>query len=119
MYLPTGPEDIRFAEEHELAAGDELQQDSYPSLTNISAIHFYKFVPVPEERRRPEFVFIPFDPKDGRKKNEYVEVFLADWNNLWEAGQLRQGFDFRHWPRGGSITVLHMMYWTLPPVERK
>jgi hypothetical protein len=99
MYLPTGPDDIRFAEEHELATGDELEQDSYPSLTNISAIHFYNFVPVPEERRRPEFLFIPFDPKDGRKKNEYVEVFLADWNNLWEAGQLRQRFDFRHWPR--------------------
>lgn len=44
-------------------------------------------------------MFIPFDPKDGRKKNEYVEVSLADWNNLWEAGQLRQFF-FRHWPRG-------------------
>lgn len=42
---------------HVTPPADELNDERYPSLYNISPAFFYRFIPVPVgKRRRPEYV---------------------------------------------------------------
>ncbi len=67
-------------------APEKLNPDSYPAAFNLSAEHFFQFVPVPKEILPPEFVYVPL-PKSPRFTDE--EVAISNWNLMWEAGHLR------------------------------
>lgn len=81
-----------------LATGKDLSRGNFPSLTNVSAAHIYRFVPRPTRRLIPEFVFIPFELERGKYPFELKEeklkirLLVAQWSFLWEAGQLRPEF---------------------------
>jgi hypothetical protein len=85
-------ETLKFAQEH-IAKGKDLDPEMYPELFNLSAAFFYKFVPHPTKRKNPEFVYIPLDFEKG-DRDEMVkkDVLIAQWNSIWEAGQLRADF---------------------------
>jgi hypothetical protein len=65
---------------------EKLNPDSYPAAFNLSAEHFFQFVPVPKEIMPPEFVYVSL-PKSPRFTDE--EVAISNWNLMWEAGHLR------------------------------
>ncbi len=65
---------------------EKLNVESYPAAFNLSAEHFFQFVPVPQEVLPPEFVYVPL-PKSPRYTDE--EIAISNWNFMWEAGHLR------------------------------
>jgi hypothetical protein len=73
-----------------LAAGDDLAPDRFPELGTLSAIHMYKFVPVPRVQGEapPEFVYVK-EP-NGKKQRLAFQVAVTEWNWLWESGDARR-----------------------------
>jgi hypothetical protein len=86
----------------ELHLQDDAGKDSenFPQLWTLSPKFFYRFLPVPKEIGPvPEYAYVN-DPHYIRsltqeEKAEY-EIFVANWNNTWEARGLRsEMFDER------------------------
>jgi len=77
---------------------DELNDDLYPSLFNISAAFFYQFMPIPlGGRRRPEYVYV--DTKSTRLKFPDLQGAVCTWNLAWEAGHFRKTMMDKRFPR--------------------
>lgn len=77
---------------------DELNDDQYPGLYNISPAFFYDVVPVPiGGRRRPEYVYV--DPKTTGLKDLELTGAVGQWNIPWEAGHFRKTMMDKRFPR--------------------
>lgn len=77
---------------------DELNDDRYPGLYNISPAFFYDLVPVPVDgRRRPEYVYV--DPKSTRLSRWALDAAVSQWNIPWEAGHFRKTMMDKRFPR--------------------
>lgn len=77
---------------------DELNDERYPSLYNISPAFFYRFIPVPMgERRRPEYVYVDEDSTglDGLE----LTGAISQWNLTWEAGHFRKTMMDERFPK--------------------
>lgn len=85
-------EKMKFAKVN-LAMGDKLNPDRYPELSNMSAAFIFDFVPCPKKTFKPEFVYIPVD-LENEERSISLELQIAEWNLLWEAGHLRKDFFF-------------------------
>ena len=95
-------ETLKVAQE-EIATGDRLDPTVYPRMGNLSARHFFRFVPCPLKKKRPEFIYIPLDfEKETRDATLKKQLFITDWNLLWEAGHLRPDFFNEKIPAGLS-----------------
>ena len=74
-----------------IARGEELDPAAFPALDNLSAAFFYRFLPIPDERQPPEFVYVPSTLHAGIQEGPelHQSVTVTSWNICWEAGQLR------------------------------
>ena len=94
-----GPEDIiRDIHDTHIAMGEDLGTDQYPELYNISAAFMFNALPIPIERKMPEFVYVPSTAGLRNDRDECVQlsVAISEWNMCWESGQQRLGmFDSR------------------------
>lgn len=84
---------LKWAQES-LAKGDDLEPDRFPHLGNISAAHFFTFIPRPKKVISPEFAYVPL-PARGSDNNERfwrAHNLVAEWNMAWEAAQIRPDF---------------------------
>src|SRR3990170_1455914 len=74
----------------------EFNRDEFPILLNLSSAFFYQYLPIPREKKLPEFVFL----KDYYENNSDIEkdVTIAEWNIVWEVGQLRTDFFWQRLP---------------------
>jgi hypothetical protein len=63
----------------------------FPTLRNLSAAFFYRSLPIPKERRPPEFVYVKSEFDDGPEphRDTHMHVAITQWNVCWEAGHLR------------------------------
>jgi hypothetical protein len=61
---------------------EERASDRFPSMRRLSAAFMYGFVPLPDERKQPEYVQVPSTSIEER-------LFVSEWNWAWEAGYLR------------------------------
>ncbi|MCU1677120.1 MAG: hypothetical protein JWM93_1878, partial [Frankiales bacterium] len=66
-------------------AGPDVDEGEFPRLMNLSAGHMYRALIRPETPTRPEYVTI--SAADGE---HHLQIMLAQWNLLWEAGQFRR-----------------------------
>lgn len=65
---------------------DEIDENGYPFIRNMSAAFFYTFLPSLEgDDSIPEYAFV--NPISFAEK-----TFIAEWNMAWEAGSLRSEF---------------------------
>lgn len=62
-----------------------------PTLRNISSAFIFQYVLVPDEARKPEYVYIPEEYYEKEKKIE-LNGFISQWNTTWEMGQIRNLF---------------------------
>lgn len=69
------------------AKPERINKQQFPSMFNLSSVHFFQFVACPPQTLAPEFVFLPYKEKGARWTEE--SVMMSQWNLLWEAGQLR------------------------------
>lgn len=76
--------------EDDLVKEDEISQDSYPSLMNLSAAFIYQFSLRPISPKPPEYVYIPLSCfEDFTKPTTDLDVFISQWNMAWESAQIR------------------------------
>jgi hypothetical protein len=71
---------------------ENLGPDLFPEMTSISARFFYRFLPIPDEAGPdPEYVYIQQPDKYGLTRDNWGQyyVFVASWNNTWEAASAR------------------------------
>lgn len=71
-----------------LATEEEKHSDIFPVLSNISPAFFFRFLPVPQHSQSsPEFVQVRTSEDLGLSRDSKAErdVFIASWNNTWEA----------------------------------
>jgi len=80
----------------ELAGADEANRETYPSLRNLSSAFLFSLLPVPEQRRSPEFIYV----KQAVNKARWTEIngFIAQWNSVWEPAHLRMDMFFDEVP---------------------
>jgi hypothetical protein len=77
---------------------DDLNDDRYPGLYNISPAFFYEVVPVPLGGRfRPEYVYV--DPKATGLTDLAMDAAISMWNIPWEAGHFRRTMMDKRFPR--------------------
>lgn len=74
-----------------VASGDDLSPDVFPSLDNLSSAFLFRFLPIPHDRRSPEFLYVPALGRGMAQgeENTKITLFIAQWNTCWESGQLR------------------------------
>lgn len=82
--------------EKALLRDDEFNRNEFPYAWNLSSAHFYKQLPVPKVRERPEFIFLR-DYKVDRDIEQ--EVTISEWNMAWEVGHLRGSFFWDRLPK--------------------
>lgn len=72
-------------------AEEDLHPTVYPELTSLSPRFFYRLLPVPDqETLRPEYVYVKLpEERDLTKRSRSHELFIHDWNNIWEVGRAR------------------------------
>jgi hypothetical protein len=81
------PIELSTLAEYELANEEQLNQEAYPCLFNISAAFIYQFLPHPTKLAPPEFTFVPIK---GRSKTfSEIQVAVTSWNWCWESNNLR------------------------------
>jgi hypothetical protein len=75
----------------------DFNREEFPLLYNLSSAFIYDHIPVPKVRKDPEFVFL----KDYSNfmKNSALSVTIAEWNMIWESGQLRTDFFWQNLPK--------------------
>lgn len=69
----------------------EFSRDEFPNLYNLSSAFIFGHLPIPKEKKRPEFVFLK-DYYQNQKRRAEKEVTIAEWNMIWEVGHLRTDF---------------------------
>lgn len=91
---PTKAEMRAWERQRLLAEEDEVDVEEFPRLDTFSPAFLYQFVPVPEGTANPpEYIYVrPPDELglEGEARSKY-QVFLTQWNTLWEAGTERVG----------------------------
>ena len=75
--------------EQDLVNEDEISQDSYPCLMNISAAFFLQCAPRPISPKPPEYIHIPLSCSESTIKPINLDVFISQWNIAWESAQIR------------------------------
>lgn len=66
--------------------------EEFPRLDTVSAAMLYYAVPSCKFRTDPEYIDIPFPSNLTSEEKQKMQLFLAQWNILWEAGQFRYSF---------------------------
>jgi hypothetical protein len=87
------PSDLDFAREHCIPAEGDTTSEQYPELSNLPGAPIYSLLPVVDRPGNPEFAFYKFDPATV---DATTELFLANWNTLWEAAQSRRDVFSEH-----------------------
>ena len=49
----------------DLATGEDLLQEDFPELGNLSSAFLFQFIPKPVQTIPPEFVYIPYNGRKG------------------------------------------------------
>ena len=70
---------------NDLVKENEITQDNYPNLMNLSAAFFYEFAPRPILPKPPEYIYIPLSSEPTID----LDVFMSQWNTAWESAQIR------------------------------
>ncbi len=89
--------DIQKVVNEDLITNKSYNRDDYPRCFNVSTAMFYDQIPTPKSRKSPEFVFLK-NHYNGQRDIE-KELTIADWNNVWEVGQLRTSFFWDRLPK--------------------
>lgn len=88
------PELFEYAKQ-QLATGDDLAPEIFPELYNVSSGFIFRFVPRPTSITCPEFVYVPYESSKTKVSHDdwiKYRLLIAQWNMLWETGQLRYEF---------------------------
>jgi hypothetical protein len=84
----SNQESLNRIRESEIYHPKDINRDDYPCLQNLSPAFTFRFLPIPNENKSPEFVFVNFD---NQKEFNTIEVsgLITYWNQAWESGHLR------------------------------
>lgn len=75
----------------------EFSREDFPNLYNLSSAFIFGHLPIPKEKKRPEFVFLKDYYKNLKRRAE-KELLIAEWNMIWEVGHLRADFFWEKLP---------------------
>ena len=85
---------LEYDRERLMAKPGDMDPEFYPTLDTFSAAFMYRFIPVPTPvETPPEYIYVHSARTlelEGDARARY-EVFLTEWNTLWEMGAERRG----------------------------
>lgn len=84
--------------EQQILKDSDFNRDKFPNLWNLSSGYFFGHLPIPKEKKKPEFVFIK-NYENGKQLHAEKEVTIAEWNMIWEVGHLRTDFFWQKLPK--------------------
>jgi hypothetical protein len=83
---PTAAEIEEWQREHLFASPDDITDERYPRMTNISAGFIFRAITMPLQPDRPEYATIE---SDGSLE---AVGMIGQWNLAWETGQFRRRY---------------------------
>lgn len=79
---------IKHVRENAFLKLNEIDREEYPCLQNLSSAFAFKYLPIPEKTKKPEFIYVK-QKNDSNKSFHETNGAVAYWNQAWEAGHLR------------------------------
>ena len=105
----------------------QFNRNEFPSLSHFSSGALFDQLPIPKEKKQPEFIFLKDYFQNKNHAKEWVTI--AEWNMVWEVGPFRTDFFWQRLPQeldwsqksqGDNIYLVpdHLVYsyHTFPPL---